>query len=470
MEKLQVELGSVVSGLDVSLELPTIIQTSGLPQDDALAFVKDCAEGKRKIAKAVRNKYETITEEESGITEYSTFEELSNKISQIPIEVPLGSAMEQNGGVLPFYDVYNETLKAIKEFTGYGFNGVCAFELDKWSYNADHKVPLSGADAYYTSDGTFIKDNIIYKNGSQIGELDNSLYQFQDINAENTNRFVVYFFTNERYQVPKTLHATSCLNLWCMKGAPLMNFNADFTQLNSINVYDGELVVNSEADFKFASITLTQKLRMSHIKEISGGNGIFNNNDNLRDLSLPNLTTISGGNMFLNCNNLRKINLPNLETIENANLFAGTVPIEELYLPRLYYFYASSTAYVIANTSLKRLKFPSLHTARGLLGNSSIVEEINLGDAKGADIQYVSLVSNNKTLKKVTIENGFQGNLHLAYCTALTTDSVHAIIDNLAPCDTKGQYTITLSNSVLISEEYENKLVNEKLYNLARLG
>lgn len=452
-----------------------ITNGGAITDEEALLFIKDVAEGKRKIAKAVRNKYEGTKGEASEVTEYSTFDELSNKISQIPIEVPLGSAMEQNGGVLPFFDVYNETLKAMAS-VGTEFNGCCAFELDKWSYDNDHKVTLSGADAYYTSDGTFIdKDFNIKENGSVVGKLEltgenSALYQFQEQDKENINRFVVFFFTAERYTVPKCLPATSCLNLWCVKGTPLMSFNGDFTSLNSINVYDGELVVKDANDFKFSGITLNQKLRLSHIEEIVGVSGIFNANANLQELSLPNLTTISGGSIFSGCDKLREINLPNLETIENTYLFTGSVPIKELYLPRLYYFYASSTPYAITNTTLKRIKFPSLHTARGLLGNNSTVEEINLGDAKGADIQYVSLVSNNKTLKKVIIENGFQGNLHLAYCTALTTDSVHAIIDNLAPCDTKGQYTITLSNSVTINEEYENKLVNEKLYTLARLG
>ena len=232
-----------------------ITNGGAITDEEALRFIKDVAEGKRKIAKAVRSKYETITNEESGISEYSTFEEMSNKISQIPIEVSMGSAMEQNGGVLPFYDVYNEALKAMKEFAGYGFNGCCAFELDKWDYDNDHKVTLSGADAYYTSDGIFVDEDFkMWKNGSFVGQLEltgenSALYQFKDTDKENTNRFVVFFSINERYTVSKSLPATSCLNLWCVKGTPLMNFNGDFTALNSINVYDGELDANDANDF-----------------------------------------------------------------------------------------------------------------------------------------------------------------------------------------------------------------------------
>lgn len=417
MEKLQVELGSVVSGLNVSLELPTIIQTSGLPQADALAFVKDCAEGKRKIAKAVRNKYEGTSGSASEITEYSTFDELSNKISQIPVEVPLGNAMEQNGGVLLFYDVYNETLKAMKEFAGYGFNGVCAFELDKWSYDNDHKVTLSGADAYYTSDGTFIKDNIIYKNGSLVGDLDKSLYQFQDVNAENTNRFVVYFFVNERYQVPKTLHATSCLNLWCVKGTPLMNFNADFTALNSINVYDGELVVKDANDFSVKSITLLKKLNIPHIVEIAGGDNPFYT-PNLISVSFTNLTTISGGTNFLN-----------------------------------------------SNVKCRFVRFPKLHKATKLMEWSSPSKiDIALGngtkDGIAGDITILVSGSSNSAISTLTVAEGFKAKLNLTGCNGLSREVLVNIINNLADL-TDTEYADKLQ--LILGTTLYNKLTAEDI-------
>ena len=293
---------------------------------DALTFIMDVAEGKRKIAKAVRNKYEGTKGSASEITEYSTFDELSNKISEIPIEVPMGNAMEQNGGVLPFYDVYNETLKAMAS-VGTEFNGCCAFELDKWDYDNDHTITLSGASAYYTSD----KGELITADTE---------YQFKDIDQPNTNRFVVYFFDIEegdKYQVPKSLPPTSCLNLWCVKGTPLMNFNGDFTVLNSVNVYDGELDVIDANDFKFNAVGGNQKLRLSHIKEIKNGSGIFYSNGALREVSLPNLTTISGGSsIFYGNNALLKLVLPNLTTISGGTqTFYANSKLKLLSLPNL---------------------------------------------------------------------------------------------------------------------------------------
>ena len=470
-----------------------ITNGGAITDEEALLFIKDVAEGKRKIAKAVRNKYEGTSGTASEVTEYSTFDELSKKISQIPVEVPMGSAMEQNGGVLPFYDVYNEALKAMKEFAGYGFNGVCAFELDKWSYDNDHTITLSGADAYYTSDGTFIKDNIIYKNGTQIGELDNSLYQFQDVNAENTNRFVVFFSETERYTVPKSLPATSCLNLWCVKGTPQISFNGNYTALNSINVYDGELEVLNSSDFCARNLTSLQHLNLLHIRSINTTEPLFQGNTTLKLLRLKNLETlnssfgtglfqdvpihslifdkleeIKGGVRIGGNSNWREILFPKLKTLESSsNLIQSASYLEKVSFDELEEITSNTQIFYIVTAN--HINFPKLkNTKKGILG-SSYFNLITLGKPIGGNIKIIESGSMTKECS-VVIEQGFKSTLNMGYLTALTTESVHNIIDNLAPCDTKGQYTITLSNSVTISEEYENKLVNEKLYTLARLG
>lgn len=475
-----------------------ITNGGAITDEEALLFIKDVAEGKRKIAKAVRNKYETITEEESGITEYSTFEEMSNKISQIPIEVPLGSAMEQNGGVLPFYDVYNEALKAMKNFAGYGFNGCCAFELDKWDYDSDHKVTLSGADAYYTSDGTFIKDNIIYKNGNQIGELDNSIYQFQDVNAENTNRFVVYFFTNERYQVPKTLHATSCLNLWCIKGTPLINFNADFTQLNSINVYDGELEAKSNSDLNLTSLSALQKINFYQIKSIYSAYNILNNLQALRFINLPNLEIIGidGSNIVNNtaiikikldklekienittfitaCQKLKEINLPNLSKLSIKLSFINNLPlIKRVLLPKLktmsfdsYTTFFSSTNGEIEEFDISNLETFTRGDSTNAIVNSVTINEISLpkayniasiitGNAKVSNIYLGSGIKDNIAgniriasqtntyLTNLTVAEGFKAKLNLTGCNGLSREVLVDILNNLA--DLTGETSLNL--------------------------
>lgn len=454
MNKLEVKLDSVVSEAKVNIALPTFVQTQGLPQDDALAFVKDCADGKRKIAKAVRNKYEGTSGTASEITEYSTFDELSDKISQIPIEVPLGSAMEQNGGVLPFYDVYNKTLKAMKEFAGYGFNGCCAFELDKWSYDNDHTITLSGADAYYTSDGTFIKDNIIYKNGTQIGELDNSLYRFQDQDAENTNRFVVYFFVNERYQVPKTLHATSCLNLWCIKGTPKINFSGDFTALNSINVYDGELDVLSESDFLYKNNKTIAKAVFNHIKSIKTSYA-FNANTSSYILILPNLEVISGGsNTFYGTRPIFRFELPNIKIIKSNNCFNNLHDTKEIILPKLERVEGQDIFSPCA--SLETIEMPSLvYTKYGLGYNCNNLKEIKLGNPKGGEIN----IGNLSQITSLTIEKGFASKLDVSKCSKLEREVLVGIINNLADLTSETSLNLIMGSTLLAKLTDEDKAI-----------
>lgn len=449
---LEVELGSVVSSNNVEVSIPTIIQTSGLPQDDALAFIKDCAEGKRKIAKAVRNKYETITEEESGITEYSTFEELSNKISDIPIEVPLGSAMEQNGGVLPFYDVYNELVKASKQYTEYPYS--CAMGLDKWDYDNDHKITLSGADAYLTSDGVYLRSSEV-----------NGEYQFTDQDKPNSNRFVVYFFGSTPYQVPKSLPATSVFGLWCLKGTPLMNFNADFTQLNSINVYDGELVVNSEADFKFSGISRNNTLYLPHIKELNVSTASFNNL-NTYIISLPNLRKTNCGNMFVALNYITNITLPSLEYVyvrTNSYMFNYINNCKSLNLPKLETIKLQSSAQcsLIYNSSaLLLINLPSLNNAiTGIMSSTACKQgcKIILGKPVGGNIRILTSGTNSK-IEIITVEKGFASKLNLTGCNGLSREVLVDILNNLADL-TDTEYADKLQ--LILGATLYNKLTAE---------
>lgn len=411
------------------------IPTGGtLTDEQALVFIGECADGKRKIAKAVRSKYETITNEESGISEYSTFEEMSNKIADIPITVPMGNAMEQNGGVLPFYDVYNEALKAWNTFGGRGFKGCCAFELDKWDYDSDHTITLSGASAYYTSD----KGELITADTE---------YQFKDIDQPNTNRFVVYFFDIEegdKYQVPKSLPATSCLGLWCIKGTPLMNFSADFTQINSINVYDGELEVRDANDFKFASIANNQKVRLLHIKNIKNGSNIFYSNSALREISLPNLTTCDIKSSFIgDCKAATNIKMPSLKTLKFTNytsFFSSmTQTLESVDMSSLEIFTRTDTTNAILSViTLNEFALPKAHNIASIITGNAKVSNIYLGDGikdgVAGDIRVAS--QTNTYLTTLTVANGFKANLNLTGCNGLERDVLLGIINNLA--DLKG--------------------------------
>ena len=436
------------------------IPTGGtLTDEQALVFIGECAEGKRKIAKAVRSKYETITNEESGITEYSTFEEMSAKIADIPITVPMGSAMEQNGGVLPFYDVYNELVKASKTYTEYPY--CCAMELDKWDYDNDHKVTLSGADAYLTSDGVYLRSSEV-----------NGEYQFNDQDKPNSNRFVVYFFGSSPYQVPKSLPATSVFGLWCLKGTPLMNFSSDFTVMNSVNVYDGELVVKEANDFKFSAISYNQKLRLSHIKEIKGGSSIFHSNSQLREITLPNLTTISGSqyNVIMTANtNLRSVILPKLKRC-SGRLIDGNSNLKEIVLSSLEEILNTDSAFIASSVTADYIELPKLYIAKLIIGVQSNIPKIILGNGMNGEIAgdiKILLSGTNTTLTSLIVAKGFKAKLNLTGCNGLSRDVLLGIINNLGQLDA-GQ-TLNLIMGTTLLNKLQDAEAQEAIENATRV-
>lgn len=484
MEKLQVELGSVVSGLNVSLELPTIIQTSGLPQADALAFVKDCADGKRKIAKAIINKYEGTSGTASEITEYSTFDELSNKISQIPVEVSLGNAMEQNGGVLPFYDVYNEALKAMKEFAGYGFNGCCAFELDKWSYDKDDKVTLSGADAYYTSDGVYLKEACEYL--------------FDDYNNDVTNRFIIYFYKSKNFTIPTNVNNVT--NIFIVKGVPNI-------KINSWDILKGIYSTSPDEFYSNDNISITncpllQTILINNLVGIDSVSvNILSNCPKVLYINFTELKYIRNvkTNMFANSNAFQIINLPKLEELTMAAsstyiVFSNSVPFT-LNAPKLKSLYATGfgifyglkelnlesiedlplytealfSASSNYNPNLKKVNYKSLKSATCVLlpitcsmekielpniskltalcrGSDNIkIPTIHLGngmrDGVAGDIKIFS-GGTNTTITTLTVAKGFKAKLNITGCNGLEREVLLGIINNLA--DLTGETSLNL--------------------------
>ena len=503
---------------------------------DALTFIMDVAEGKRKIARAVRNKYEGTKGEASEITEYSTFDELSDKIREIPIDVKSGNASFQNEFQkdentlikLPFFDVYNETLKAMAS-VGTEFNGCCAFELDKWSYDNDHKVTLCGADAYYTSDGTFIdKDFNISENGTGLDKIkfegkDAALYPFKDTDKENTNRFVVFFFTAERYTVPKCLHATSCLNLWCVKGTPLMNFNGDFTALNSINVYDGEgLIANGDNEALFYDLNNCQRLNLSHIKEVNHGKKFFKS-ENCCQINLNNLEKMNGspgspfisssktlkklylpklkyikGNLLNSLESLKELNLPslyeynsrngniiyiasNLKRVDTRNLttaegtfFSGNIKLDYFNVENLttYGSTISNSYSFLSNTSLDKLNIPKFFktSGAGFLNAESKVKEIHFGDGMkdgvAGDIRIT--YSTNTALTTLTVAEGFKAKLNLTGCDGLERDVLLGIINNLGQLDA-GQ-TLNLIMGTTLLNKLQDAEAQEAIENAQKRG
>ena len=261
---------------------------------------------------------------------------------------------------------------------------------------------------------------------------------------------MVFFSKSETYTVSKSLPATSCLGLWCIKGTPLMNFNADFTQLNSINVYDGELVVSNDNDCKLGGLTNVRKFHLPHIKEIIGGTGLFYTApSSLKVLSLPNLKRIDTGlaQSFLRDNSsLKEMYFPELEYVgirENVYLFNRAEGFQKLSFPKLKEIRNASSpqsAFIYYSHNISLLEFPALEKTNKILMSVALKQgcKLVLGKPKGGDIT----IGGNSYLENITVEKGFASRLSISGCNNLSREVIVDILNNLA--DLTGETSLNL--------------------------
>ena len=450
MEKLQVELGSVVTGLDVSISLPTVVQTQGLPIDDALAFVKDCAEGKRKIAKALTQKYEPTNE-------YETFDEMAEKIKTLPLEI-------REDIPQPYFVVFNEMQKA---FAKYGGEGVycCAVELTKWDYDKNDTISLSGASAYYTSEGKYV---------TQGGE-----YQFNDLYADNAMRYVIYFFDHKDYTIPLNLPAVAVTNIYCLNGCPRFPIGNLYTNLFGIYSYTRDkYIVADNNDLNLSNLTSLKTLILCGNEELRGGR--INDCAYARP-NMPDLKRIDGGShIFVNPSHWYVFGFPNLEYVRTSYLPYGeglrTIIYPKLKKAEGEYWISSNTSkqpylYLIDCPELEEYNVSfalRINYKEGVLINvpklkstgsyylfstlSSANAHIKLGKPVGGNIKLYNGSANTVPIL-VTVEKGFASNLNLTNLNGITREALIDIINNLAN---------------LTDTEYEDKLelkLGTTLYN-----
>lgn len=437
-EQLQVQLNSVVSGGKVTMPLPTIVQTQGLSEKDAMLFIGECADGKRKIAKALTQKYEPTNE-------YETFDEMAEKIKTLPLEI-------REDIPQPYFVVFNEMQKA---FAKYGGEGVycCAMELMKWSYDNDDKITLAGADAYYTSDGVYLTED---------GE-----YQFQDIYNDNASRFVVYFYNQKDYTIPLNLNATAVTNIYCLNGCPRFPIGNLYTNLFGIYSYtrDKYIVVDKNdlnlnalsslvncilcgiEEMRGGQITQCNKIQpqFPDLKKIDGGSSIFNNCPNWYNFEFPKLEYVHT-NYFCYINNgTRVARFPELVEMGGQYFFPSTSKMNYLRLidmPKLEKY--SGDYFMLNGNTEVTINVPNLiDCKKGLIYSNQTTAQImiKLGNQRGTLIKILSS-GTTTNIVNITIEKGFATTLDLTGCNGLERDVLLGIINNLA--DLTGETSLNL--------------------------
>lgn len=288
--KVKIDIPKIETKTELSL--PIIGKdASGLNEDEALKFIKDCAQGKTAIADA-------ITDKGVEASEYDSFADLADKIHSIPLPTAgesdimpcnkreaLGDLPEV---VLPMYDVYNDMRKAWSLYGGQ-YKGCCAIEInDPKNYSTGAGITLNGADLYVCSDGYSVKST----DNSFTGE-----HIFTD--EDMTNRYIIYFFTAEIYTVPLiSLDSDNTLALYILTGKPKLSV-VNFKIAHIYSFANGGVDVTDTSIFRLSAINLMSVAYINHITTISGGSQIIHNNGSLAQISFPNLTTISGGTSLI---------------------------------------------------------------------------------------------------------------------------------------------------------------------------
>lgn len=438
-EPLNVKLNSAVSGGKVTMPLPTIVQTQGLPEKDAMLFIGECADGKRKIAKALTQKYEPTNE-------YETFDEMAEKIKTLPLRVEgENNALPQNGGVLQFYDVYNEMVKAYRQFGGEGIY-CCAVEISR--YHLPFALPT--AMAYYTSDGEYLR---------QGGE-----YQFKSI--EYGNHFIVFFYNSEVYDVPANLPNNYVLNIYCLNGKPniVLGSTSTYPRLDGVYVYTTERVdaTNSNCVIKNSSVT---KLYLPHIiKKINGD--LFSGCARLMILDMPNLVA-NTGNIVYNVG-LPITYFPKLKTTNTLGQKEGI-----FILPSLIEFH---NQYLIYNL-ITEIYLPEAQKTDFVssIQNAATYSLIRLGKQKNAlDLRFCINSTNSygrANIKLITVEKGFQSNIDMGYCDALTRECIVDILNNMADNKDEEVKIVTISSTVdALLNDADRAIAYDKNYSIAIKG
>ena len=467
---------------DIPLEIPVAVKKEGLPVDDAMAYIKEAAAGKKKIARS-------LTDKGAPTTGYDTFDEMAERIDMLPLPVEgEDEALSPNGGVLKFYDVYNE-LRKVNKLYGGKYPYCCAIDITN-SPSCD-TVTLSGADAYYTSDGAFYEQT--------------TEHSFNDKALGFTNRFVVYLFTKINYSVPFNLPWVSVNKLYVLNGKAMIyikevsikgiyNYSADYTDVTDNNkfglfgldslssVYSNSVSEISGGRLIFCELKNLQQLSFPNLTTISGGVNIFYNISPLKRIHLPKLTTISGGTyifnglsgfvklellaedisgvdlMISNNVNLKELSFPKLKSFTSGSLIYNNTSLESVYFPELEELGGSLlsshhpklttllvpklkeyknaiypiTSYAIA---LKEIDMPSLVNALAVMTYDAVLERISLGNPVGGNIRICSgngVTAVNNTLTTLTVGEGFRSRLDCTACDALTHDSLVGILNNLA--------------------------------------
>ena len=377
---------------------PQVVETS----DAVMRLVSDFSEGKAAIADALtRQGSETAPDEPMAA--------MADKVLglRLAVEGQPGIVDQSLGGRLPYTDLLNLLRNNVRADLPYCYAVRHALE----------SVMLAGADAYLCSDGFFSEE------GGEHGFTDPG------------DRWVIYYFRNADYVLTAP---TPCLEAVALNGRP--QFSLAGTEMSSLRSYTEEeyglgagltsmgsalteivlsgvvrtgMVISTSITrslslpcLQQAGSTLIQgsEVRSLHLPSMKDlGSRLAFVANRLESVSLPALTTISGGSVASSCPALTELTLPSLTMVSGGTVVSSCAALTELTLPSL--TMVSGGTVVSSCAALTELTLPSLtelNTMNGtrtncIADNCSNLATINLPKLRysGTDRNYTNMTRAN---------------------------------------------------------------------------
>lgn len=371
----------------------------------------DITAGKESIARAITNK---------GIPAYASDSLLamSEKIENIKQE-PIIVEETKLGTVLFPKDAYNVIEEASRYQNG-AYAGLVLVEL----YSTNETIQLSGADAYYTSDGYFYTTATTHTWSADENKI---------------NRYVIYYFANSdtTFTIHDAISTAVSITIIGTIGAIRSSIACNISKVYNLGTI---------GDMSFDAATTFDATTYIKIKEHTHGNLLFNNNNStniiidvekisggsivygntqtgygvLKSILFPSLKEVSGGDVVKMiashiAPNVDCISFPKVETLSNNSTLLTTndynphlANLSKIEFPLLRSINNSGVINLSNNvnalTNIQSIEFPSLeevytntrvYDSRCLLFGTSSASLLNVTELTFPSLKKIHFENNN---------------------------------------------------------------------------
>ena len=269
---------------------------------------------------------------------------------------------------------------------------------------SDDTTALNGADAYYTSDGSFYETN--------------QTHTWNDSATNKISRYIIYAFAARNCDVLFSTLGVTAINELMFDDVTVgtITMSGSSTIISRVFGTD-KTIIDTLSNSAFSNVT---KLCSFDLPVKNYGTQCFLSCANLTSWNYSECQSI-GYQSIINCNSLLELNLIKCKSIDS-------------------YF---------QNTSIKKIRLPVIETLSSPQGlNCTGLEYLYLGKSLLAFTSGV-FASAKPNLKNIELESGFDTTVDFRYATGLLTANIYDyIIPNLKDNTGVTAKTITFATAV----------------------